>query len=414
MIFNFKSLFSSGPRFLSSITDTEVLAVDNYSGKTVTPGTALTLPTVWACVRLISESVASLPCGVFTKDDQDNKIKAKDSTLYDLVHNAPNADMTAFDFWQSVVATLLLWGNAYILKTVRDNGKVTTMEPLYPSCMEVKKSDNGAYVYVYTDPETNKKVTYDEDRIVVFKGLSVDGKHGLSVVRYAMNSMGNALALEETSGRLYSNGMRPAGALSLPNILKSSQRTQVREAIAEQIGGVAKSGGTIILEGGMTYQQLSMPPEDAQMLESKAFSVEEICRWFGVPPSLIGHTEKTTTWGTGLEQINLAFLTYTLRPHLTRLEQEIKRSLLTTRERAKGLFAEFNVEGFLRADSAGRAALYGSASQNGWMSRAEIRQKENLPYVEGSETLTVQSALTPLDQLGAQDDAKKLEDTEKV
>ncbi len=414
MSFSFFSLFRNGPRTLSSITDGDLVGTDNYTGKDVTPATALTLSAVWACVRIISESIASLPCGVFTKDESDNKLTAKDSNLYGLIHNQPNADMTAFDFWQAIIATILLWGNAYVLKTVRDNGKIIALEPLYSSRMQVKRNEDGSCSYIYTDPKKNKQITYNEDQIVTFKGLSLDGRQGLSVIRYAMNSMGNALALEETSGRLYSNGMRPAGALTLPNILKGDQRKQIRKSIAEQISGVARSGGTIVLEGGMTYQQLSMPPQDAQMLESKSFSVEEICRWFGVPPSLIGHTQKTTTWGTGLEQINLAFLTYTLRPHLTRLEQEIKRSLLTAKDKAMGLYAEFNVEGFLRADSAGRAALYSSASQNGWMSRAEIRQKENLPHIEGSETLTVQSALVPLDQLGMQKDAKKLEDTDKV
>lgn len=410
-ILNLFSFFTR-PASLSQ-TAIEPISGENYSGKCVNAGTALTLSTVWACVKLISESVASLPCGVYEKDKEGHKVPLNGENIYGILHDSPNADMSAFDFWQVIVASTLLWGNAYVLKTTRNNGEIISLEPLNPAAVERRINQDGSYTYFYTDPERHTRKEYPEDRIVVFKGLSLNGKTGLSVIKYGMNSFGSALALDETSGRLYSNGMRPGGALKMPGILKAEQRKQVRENIAEQIGGVAKTGGTIILEGGMEYQSLTIPPEDAQMLESKSFSVSEICRWFGVPPALIGHTEKTTTWGTGLEQMNLGFVTYCLRPHLTRIEQEIKRSLLTAREKARGVYAEFNVEGFLRADSVGRAALYSSASQNGWMSRAEIRRKENLPYIEGSEVLTVQSALVPLDQIGKKAPTR-VEDTEKV
>lgn len=385
---------------------------ENYSGKSVTPNSALTVSAVWGCVKLISESIGSLPCGVFSKDERGIAKAEKGHALYSILHDSPNADMTAFTFWQMLVAGILLGGNSYALKQKREDGTVIALTPLNPAQISMRREKNGRIEYTHNTGETQK--VYREDQIMHIPGLTLDGRMGLSVVQYGANSMGNALALEETTGRLFSNGMRPGGALTLPNVLKAEQRDDLRKNIAGQIGGVARSGGIIVLEGGMEYKPLSMPPEDAQLLESKSYSVEDVCRWFGVPPAMIGHTEKNTSWGTGLEQTNLRFVTYCLRPILGRIEQEIKRHLLTPADKAKGLYAEFNLEGFLRADSAGRAALYSSASQNGWMTRAEIRQKENLPFVEGSDILTVQSALVPLDQLGAAEEKKTIEDSAKV
>ncbi len=372
--------------------------VQNYSGKAVTAGTVLTISTVWACVRLICESIAGLPVGAYVKDNDGNKIPQTNRPIYDLLHYSPNADMTAFDFWMVIIGSILLWGNSYALITRRDGGDLISLEPLNPAYVNRRKNANGSYSYVYT--EDGKQFEYAEDEIWHLKGLTLNGKEGLSVIQFGVNSMGNALALDESSGRLYSNGMRPGGALTVAQVLKKDQRDDIRKNIADQIGGVAKTGGTIILEAGMKYENLTIPPADAQMLESKSYSVGDICRWFGVQPTMIGHTEKSTTWGTGLEHMNIGFLTYTLRPHLIRIEQSARKYLLTASERAAGVFMEFNIEGFLRADSAGRAALYSSAAQNGWMSRKEIRQKENLPFMPGSEKLTVQSALVNLEDLG--------------
>lgn len=149
----------------------------------------------------------------------------------------------------------------------------------------------------------------------------------------------------------------------------------------------------------MAYQQLTLPPEDAQLLQTRSFSVEEICRWYGVPPIMVGHSEKVTAWGTGIEQIVIGFLTFSLRPLLARLEQSIRRSLIAPAERTK-YFAEFAVEGLLRADSAARSAFYSTMVQNGVMTRNEVRRLENQPRVEGGDVITVQSNLIDILKLG--------------
>lgn len=385
---------------LTDATALQIGSGENYSGKVVTQETALCLSAVWACVKLISESIAALPCGIYTQDGDGDKILDRNNDLYRLLHDSPNADMTAFDFWQSVVANILLWGNSYNLKTYAgagDKRRLVSIEPLDPRCLSFKENDDGSILYIYSDQLGREE--YTEDKIAHFRGFGMNGRFGMSVIRMASNSFGNGLAVEETAGRLYSNGMRPGGALTVPMALKPDQREQIRGSIAQQVGGVSKSGGLIVLEHGMTYQPLSIPPEDAQMMESRSFSVEEVCRWFGVAPILIQHGEKTTSWGTGIEQLNLGFLQYTITPMLKRIEMQVKRSVMSPADRIKR-FCEFNIDGFLRADSVGRAALYSSAAQNGWATRAEIRKRENLPYIEGSDQLTAQSNLLPLDMLG--------------
>ena len=373
---------------------------ESYSGKCVTADTSLSLSTVYACAKLIAESIASLPCALYTYDKDGNKEAVKGHELYKIIHNSPNADMTAFDYWQVVVVSILLWGNSYSLKSFRGSGankKVVSIEPLYPEFVSVIGNDDGSFRYEYT--QNGVKQSYSEDQIMHIKGFSLSGRMGLSIISYAKNSFGNSLAMEETSGRLFANGMRPGGALTMPGTIKKEQRDEIRTNIADQVGGVAKSGGLIILEGGMEYKPFSIPPVDAQMLESKSFSIEDICRWFQVPPMMVGHTQNTTTWGTGLEQINLGFLTYTLQPHIKRIEQQVNKSLLTPEEREK-YFMEFNIEGFLRADSKGRAELYSKYVQNGIYSRNEVRKKENAKPYDGGDEYTVQSNMIPLSMLG--------------
>lgn len=372
------------------------IGMESYSGKAVTVQTAMQLAAVWACVRLISETIATLPLQLYERDAKGGRHIAKDHWLYSIVHDQPNANMTAVEFWESVTAQLCLWGNAYCFKTYSGN-KIVSLDPLKPSQMQVKTDANGDLIYLYA---TTKGVqTYTERQIWHLKGFGIDGLIGLSPISYARNSLGASMSADEASGKLFANGMRAGGALQMTQILTSAQRKEIRESMAEQLTGTANTGKLMVLEGGSQYQPISMNPEDAQMLQTRAFHVEEICRWFRVPPFMVGHSEKSTSWGTGLEQQMIGFLTFALRPYLTRIEQGIKKSLLSPVERTK-YFAEFALEGLMRADSSARAALYSSASQNGWMTRNEIRDLENRPPLVGGDELTVQSNLVPISLLG--------------
>jgi HK97 family phage portal protein len=180
-------------------------------------------------------------------------------------------------------------------------------------------------------------------------------------------------------------------------VLKTDQREQIRT----HVRSVQDRGEFMVFEKGTGFHRLSMNPQDAELLSTRAFNVEEICRWFRVPPFMVGHSEKSTSWGTGIEQQMIGFVTFVLRPWCVRIEQSIRKNLLTPVEQ-NSYSAEFALEGLLRGDSGARSAFYASAGQNGWMTRNEMRRLENLPPVEGGDVLTVQSNLVPLDKLGEQ------------
>jgi HK97 family phage portal protein len=378
--------------------------VGNAANKPVTIDTALQLATVWACVRLLSETIATLPLFVYRKGTADSRIIDPQHPLYAILHDAPSADYTAVEFWEGVALSLCLWGNAYAKKE-KMGGRLVALTPLRCDLMAVRRTERGAREYRYSDPKGFK--VYSEDEIFHVRGFGGAGDVGLSPISFARQSLGNAMAADEFAGTMFANGARPSGILTIDQVLKPEQRKQLKENIVEPFVGSENAGGVMVFEAGMKFQPVTMTPEDSQFLETRGFHVEEICRWFRVPPFMVGHTEKTTSWGTGLEQQNIGFLTYSLRPYLTRIEQAIKRSLIKPEERST-VYAEFSVEGLLRADSKARAEFYakalGAGGHRPWMTVAEVRSYENLPD-KGGDTDTLQApvnaiAKTPPDEDG--------------
>lgn len=374
------------------------LPFDSYttpSGSNVTADTALKLSSVWACVRLRSQTISSLP--LHLRDDSKNP--ATDHPLYRLLHSAPNADMTASEYWESQLASLDLWGNGYT-HIVRQGRRVVSLDPLNPEHMVVYRTENGDLRYEYTSK--GKTTTYTEDEILHLKGFTLDGIMGLSPIQFAAETMGGLMDANQAAAREWKNGLKVGGFLKTgAQTLTTEQRDRMRNALS-QFGRPENAGKWMVLEAGMepaSAQGVRINPADAQLLESRYFGIEEICRAFGVPPQLIGHTDKASSWASSLEQTNMGFLTYSLRPTLVRIEQAIARKLLNPEERGQ-YRPKFSVEGLLRADSAGRASFYAQMLQNGVMSRNDVRALEDLPPVEGGEQLTVQLNLTTLDRLG--------------
>lgn len=365
------------------------------SGKSVTVDTAMQLATVWACVRLISETVATLPLLVYRKDASGARTVASDDPLYGLLHDSPHADYTAVEFWEGAVASLCLRGNAYAEKIRGSNGRLIALEPLRGDLMNVVRNRNGAREYRYHDPRGLRVLS--EDDVFHIRGFGSGGDEGLSPIAMARHSLGFAMATDETAARMFANGVRPTGVLTIDQVLKAEQREALKKNIVEPMVGSEKAGGVFVLEAGMKFQPVTINPVDAEMLATRTFQVEEICRWFRVPPFMVGHTQKSTSWGTGLEQQQIGFLTYALRPYLTRIEQAVRRSLIPAARRGS-LFAEFKVEGLLRADSAARSQYYATMVQNGIMTRNEVRALENLPPKPNADELTAQSQNVPLGQ----------------
>ena len=370
------------------------------SGSSVTPENSLKLSAVWACVRLRSEIIASLP--LHLRDE--NKVIAKDHPLYSILHDSPNADMSAFEFWRSQIASMDLQGGAHSLILRDKSGRIVALEPLDSSCMMDKRLDDGSLEYEYT--KGGKKEIFNEVDVFHLRGFSLDGRKGLSVIEYAAETMGFQFDANKTAQKDFANGLKAGGFLETgERSLTPEQREMMREALAK-FSLPENAGKHLILEAGMKMSAnvARFKPIDAQLLESRYFGIEEICRAFSVPPQLIGHTNKASSWASSLEQTNMGFLTYSLRPILVNIEQAISRKLLTPVERSK-YKPKFSVDGLLRADSAARAGFYAQMLQNGVMSRNDVRELEDLPRVDGADDLTVQLNMTTVDQLGKNQNA---------
>jgi HK97 family phage portal protein len=368
----------------------------SFLGERVSIDAALKLSTVWACVRRISGTIATLPLGFYLRNDDGSRTPATKHPLYVILHNQPNAEQTAVVFWECVLASLLLWGNAYI-EIIRNGANgISALRFLRPALVSYRKLSNGQYQYVYRDPVTNKERNIAEAQMMHIPAFSLDGVCGLSPIVYGVNVMGTAIDTDRTSAQVFKGALRSPGVLTMNMTLAKEQREQLRE----HIKAVSDAGGVMVVENSTGFQPLGFDPVSAELLASRAWGVEEMCRWYDMDPSMVGHGAKDSNWGTGLEQKMLWFISFTLRQWCVRIEQAVWKSLLTPVERLT-YFAEFNLEGLLRGDSASRAQYYATMEQNGNMTRDEVRAKENLPAMGGNAAvLTVQSNMMPLDKLG--------------
>lgn len=364
------------------------------SGETVTHETALALDSVWACVNLIANSVKTLPCIVY---DADGVTPAKADPLYELLHDMPNLDDTAPDFWSMVALCLLLDGNFFAEKKMNGD-KLVALNPLHPLCVTVERNSRNARVYEVT--EDGKKRRISEDRMFHVRGAILPGcDRGLSPIGYTRNTLGNAMAAEKTAGKMFAGGMQAAGVLSSDQVLKPEQRKQLGEVL-QQFAGSERAGKIAVLEAGLKYQQLTVNPQDAQMLETRQFSVEQICRIFGVPPVMIGHAANgTTTWGSGIEQLILQFTKTCLTPMLRSIEAAVRRDLMDAATR-KRLSVKFSLEGLLRGDSTARKEFLSGMTGAGIYTVNEARAYEDKPPVEGGDRSIVNGTMQPLDKVG--------------
>ncbi|MGR6497993.1 phage portal protein [Pseudomonas fulva] len=378
------------------------LGAQSSSGKAVTVDKAMRLSAVWACVRIISTSVAGLPLSIYRRLPDGGRETARDFPLYDVVHNSPNEDMAAFHFWQAVVASMLLWGNAYC-EIHRSGGRVIALDFLMPSRVTPEADDDGRLRYFFQPRKGARREIAQADMLHI-PAFTLDGRMGLSAIRYGADVFGSAMSADDAANTTFKNGMMPTVAFSVDKTLNPTQRAEFRDYV-KTISGALNAGKSPVLEQGVKPEMIGINPADAQLLESRGHSIEEICRWFGVPPWMVMKTDKGSNWGTGLEQQQIAFLTYCIMTYTAPIEQCVNKRCLTAVDRIKH-YAEFSLEAFLRADSAGRAAYLSTMGQNGYMTRNEGRHKENLPSMPGGDILTVQSNLVPLDQLGKQNDSQ--------
>lgn len=366
------------------------------AGKAVNLETAMQLSTFWAGVRLTAQAISTMALDCFQKLPNGSREKIDDSPLA-LVLSDPNLDQTAQEYWESVVAWLCVDGNA--CSEISRVGKRISALNILPNCY-AERSTEGVLSYKYND--RGKLYELPRDKVFHVKGFGFGGDCGLSAIRYGIQTFSTAIAAGETSGKMFSNGMQPHGILTSENTLKPPQRTQLEEIMKKYVSS-ENAGKLMILESGLKYERLALSPVDAQLMEQQRFSVEEICRWLGIPPIIVGHAAQgQTMWGTGVTQIMLAWQILGLNPIANRIEGRITKQLIEPGEKRRSYF-EFNRESLMQMDPAAKAEFLSKLVQNGLMDRNEGRGKLNMSKStqKGADDLTAQSNLAPLDKLGA-------------
>lgn len=358
----------------------------------VTDERAMMLSAVFACVRLLVQTGATLPLGFYTRTPAGREALGADHYLWDLLKYSPNNFMTAKEFRQAMWTQRVLWGNGYAkIKWMGD--RPVSLTPLKPENMQVKRGETGL-LYKYSTRDGVKK--YQQKDIYHLKGFSSDGIMGLSALGYARETLGLSVASDKSAAKSVQGIAR--ATLELDDFPTDVQKKQLRDMYGNG-NSVEFEDGLAIIPGGMKYNGVGINPDDMQLLESRQFQVPEICRFFGVPAVMIdGAAGATAAWPASYEQQVLSFLTFTLKPYLEEWEDVTVDSLLVGQEK-KTIIAEHSVEGLLRTDSEKRASFYSSMVQNGLLSRNEVRKKENMPPVKGADELTVQVNLTNLEDL---------------
>lgn len=374
----------------------------NRSGVVVTDQIALQIAAVFRCIRIIAETAASLPLCAYRQVGPYDRVPLEASHWLPQLLIEPNEEMSGDEWAESMYGQMAGWGNAYSQIAANSEGRAVELWPYKVDRMVVNRRADLTLEYKYPDVYGSPK-ELPRGKVMHLRAFSLDGVMGLSPLGLARESLGLAVGAQNYAGSFFSSGGRPSGVMTVDKILTDKQREQIRK----EYGGMADGGDGKrfwLLEAAMKYQAISVSPEDMQMLQTRAFEVSEIARFFGVPLFLLMETEKSTSWGSGLEQSNLAFLIYTLRPYLHRMQNTFNRRIIPKAERGK-IFVEVDVAPLLMADFATLATYLSTAVQNGYMTRNEARRWLKLPAdpSPGANLLMAQVNMSPLDLLGKLD-----------
>lgn len=366
----------------------------NESGVPVTEDTALNFSAVWCATRIIAETVASLPLLIYERTDDDGKLRARQHPLWPLLHDAPNGEMSAYTFLETVTAHVVNWGNGYAEIQRNGRGDVLALLPIAPDKVRVMRADSGAIEYHVLDERYTVEAILSAEDVLHVKGLGFNGLKGMSVIRHANQSIGLGLATERHGATFFGNGARPGGVLQHPGTLSAEARANIRKEWREKHGSSNPNDVAILWEG-MGYTPLNVPHDEAQFLETRKFQINEIARWYRLPPHMLAELDRATH--SNIEQQSLEFVIYSLTPWLRRWESEIDRQLFPQREQAD-FFAQFLLEGLLRGDIQSRYNAYAVGRQWGWLSVDDIRRLENLNPIEGGDVYLQPLNMVPAGQ----------------
>lgn len=356
------------------------------AGVTVGPDSALSFSAVFAAIRLLSTGVAMLDSPIYRSIGENQREEIPGHYLYPLLNRQANPDMTAFRFKSIMTQWMLQWGNAYAPFVVSPNGRITSISPVHPT--RVRRLDGGYAVL------TDTWVPVPKDSMFHLRGLVCDSEgNGLSVVSQARQTIGGALATEQYGSKMFSNGARLSGFVEVPMQMKVDDKAKMINYLEKEYTGAMNAGRIAVFDGGSKFHQTSMSAQDAEFLASRKFSINEIARWFGVPPHMIGDLDRATF--SNIEHQGLEFTTYSLGPHLENWEAEVNASLLSVSE-GRTVYMEFCRDELTRGDMKSRAEAASIFVQNGIMTPNEVREEFELnPHADG-DTLLANGTLTPV------------------
>jgi HK97 family phage portal protein len=355
------------------------------------PDGALQIDAVWSCIDRRATTIASLPFFAYETVDGQKRL-ARTSRLYSLLHESPNSRMTPFEFWRAMMMNHDLRGNAYA-RIDRIAGEAVALWPMPADQVRPFVLPDGSMAYEYRiDGDI---AILSDTNVLHLKNLG-NGTVGLAKLEFMRSTTDELAKAQGSATKVFGNSGKPTAVLMIDSALSPAQREGLRANYGELSSGSTQR--LAVLEANMKYQQLSLSPEDQQLLETRQYGVEQICRWFDVPPVLVHHSN-VTTWGSGVEQIIDGFHKFTVRPMLVNIEQAVRKRVMTPKQRAS-MSIEFSLDALLRGNAKDRAELHAKNVQNGLVTRAEVRQLEGWPYIEGTDALTVQTNLIPLEMLG--------------
>lgn len=349
------------------------------SGVVVNEANALTLSAYWNGVNIISAAIGFLPLVLYRRIGQGRE-RAYTHPVYTLLHDRPNPYMDALVFRETLQAHLLTWGNGYAEIERNGAGGPKYLWPMAPNKVRPEVYDNGSKVqYIYTTPQNTTR-TIQFENVLHFKGLGFDGIKGYSVVGHARNSLAAAKAVEQYGARFFKNNATPPAILEHPKTLTDESEKHLRESWEKMHKGTENAGRIAILEEGMKLHQIGIPPEDAQYLSTRKFSITEVARWLNIPPHMIKDLEKATF--SNIEHLGIEFIVWTLTPWMKRWEFETTYKLISKDQR-RTFFAEFVPAALLRGDTKSRFEAYRISIYSGWMNRNEVRNFENMNSADG-------------------------------
>lgn len=373
-----------------------------WADQSVTPASAMQIAAVWRAIKLKASTVGTLPPNIYEDTAQGAKLVRDQVTPYDtLVRVSPNADQTRVEFWESIVGAEALLGNGYALKK-RVGKRVVALELLNPQASGPFRNSQNALRYRGYGFHGEHYPDLAPEEVFHLKGFNFGTDEGLSAVSYGAQSLAMTIAANKAAAKIFKSGLSASGFLETGQVLGPDDRDRLNKIMAEYQGNDA-SDKMMILEGGMKWNRLSMSAVDAQLLSTMGFNIEEIARWFGMPPILLGHSsDGQTMWGTGVEAIIQAWYTLGLRADITRIETAFGKRVIEPADQGR-YYLKFNVNGLLRGDSETQARIAASLAQNGLRNRDDLRALDDLPPIpDGSgQKYTVQSNLVYLDKLGA-------------